>query len=276
MVGAAVEAAKGVGSAIVGGIKGLLGIRSPSVVFQGIGENVGQGFANGIENTQGEAVSRVKAMAKAVFEAIKEVFGSADGINLAFNFGGVADSMTSIAGSARQFQSSMQGVSDANGLPGLASPANVANAKEQLKILQQQNLDLEIQRKSLELAKVNADAAGRERIKNQLEEIRQQKLQIGLQMDQLNYAQKYGDQVGQTNQQYDDMFKTAANMPKDFANATISQFTSDIGISGNGALSTIAKGAVDWGSQFIFNVANMDDALMAKDREVTKQSLSYI
>jgi len=52
MIGAAGNAVKNVGSSIVNGLKGLLGIHSPSTVFHEIGQNLGQGLVNGITSTK--------------------------------------------------------------------------------------------------------------------------------------------------------------------------------------------------------------------------------
>lgn len=67
----------------------------------------------------------------------------------------------------------------------------------------------------------------------------------------------------------------AMQIPKNFAEATIGQFASDIGISGKGALSEIAKYGVEFGSQFVFNVASADEAMAIKQNQVNKQALQY-
>lgn len=56
---AAVDAAK----AAVRGVKDFLGIRSPSRVFVGLGENVGQGFVNGIASMQPAVAAEIQRMA---------------------------------------------------------------------------------------------------------------------------------------------------------------------------------------------------------------------
>lgn len=54
---------KGFGDSILSGIKGFFGIHSPSTVFAGIGENLGQGLALGIEGTTGMVNKAVDRMA---------------------------------------------------------------------------------------------------------------------------------------------------------------------------------------------------------------------
>lgn len=57
---AAVDAVKGVGEAVVGGLKSMLGIHSPSAVFEGLGrfsaEGFSKGLANGIAGVEGATV----------------------------------------------------------------------------------------------------------------------------------------------------------------------------------------------------------------------------
>lgn len=62
---------------------------------------------------------------------------------------------------------------------------------------------------------------------------------------------------------------------KGFADATTGQFMSDLGISGNGAIPTLARMGIDYGTKFIFNVSNIDEAMTAKNTEVNKQALQY-
>lgn len=54
---------KGFGDSILSGIKSFFGIHSPSTVFAGIGENLGQGLALGIEGTTGLVNKAVDRMA---------------------------------------------------------------------------------------------------------------------------------------------------------------------------------------------------------------------
>jgi phage-related protein len=54
---------KGFGDSILSGIKGFFGIHSPSTVFAGIGVNLGQGLALGVESTTGLVNKAVDKMA---------------------------------------------------------------------------------------------------------------------------------------------------------------------------------------------------------------------
>jgi hypothetical protein len=139
------------------------------------------------------------------------------------------------------------------------APIASGDIKEQIDALTQQLLDLEIQRKTLMQQKYAGADNGA--LKAQLDQIAAQKNALGLQKDQLNYQLKYGGAVNQTTQGYQDQIKSLQKMPLDFAMATGNQFLSDLGWSGQGAIPSLMQQGVDFGSQFVFNVANMDDAL---------------
>ena len=95
---------------------------------------------------------------------------------------------------------------------------------------------------------------------------------MGLQKNQIEYAQKYGDQVSTTASNYSDLAKKAGNIPTDFAKATAGQAMSDLGISGDGVLT----GGLSAGVQYIFQVANMAEAMTAKTNMQNKQSIGLV
>jgi phage-related protein len=59
------DAFSGIIGGAIEGVKGLLGIRSPSKVFEEIGENVGQGLVNGMLLTKASVAEAAKALAQA-------------------------------------------------------------------------------------------------------------------------------------------------------------------------------------------------------------------
>jgi hypothetical protein len=89
------------------------------------------------------------------------------------------------------------------------------------------------------------------------------KEESGLQEERKTAIQKLSDTIA-TN--IVDMIK----MPGEFAKATANAAMQDVGISGNGALPTIANWALDAGTNFIFNVNNMDDALQGQQAQQRK------
>ena len=106
--------------------------------------------------------------------------------------------------------------------------------------------------------------------------LNEQKQQLNLQIRQLEFAKRYGEEVSSTTDKqadYNSQLESAMKIPHDFADATMGQFMGDLGISGNGALTSLAKQGLQWGSQFVFNVSDVDSALGAKDRITNQQSL---
>lgn len=107
MVGAAGDAAKGVGNEAVKGIKNMLGIHSPSTVFADIGQNVGLGLIQGITGTQNDAkaasgklaqqtiagaqgvsVPRSNVAGSTVANANQTAGNGAAGVNITINYNG--------------------------------------------------------------------------------------------------------------------------------------------------------------------------------------------
>lgn len=74
-----VDKIRGLGSSVVREMKDLLGIKSPSKVFEDIGANVGAGMAAGIDKSTAEVKSKTEKQAKeAVAAANKGVLGAID------------------------------------------------------------------------------------------------------------------------------------------------------------------------------------------------------
>jgi len=225
------------------------------------GQSIGDGFAQGLR----DSTSGVVNTAKELMQALKDVFGSAEGVNFNFIFGGtggglsgggiagVSTEMSSIATSAQTFQTSMESAATS------LAPLSSGEIKEQIDVLSQQLLDLEIQRKTLMQQKYAG--ADQNALKAQLDQIAAQKNALGLQKDQLNYQLKYGGAVNETTQGYQDQIKSLKQMPFDFGVANANQFMTDLGWSGQGMIPSLLQQGLDYGSQFVFNVSNMDDAL---------------
>lgn len=66
-----VEAIKNIGANVAGAFKGLLGIRSPSRVFMGFGDNIGQGAAIGIESSLPRVQKAVGGLAGTALSATR-------------------------------------------------------------------------------------------------------------------------------------------------------------------------------------------------------------
>ena len=240
------------------------------------GKSVGEAFAQGMQGTVGEVVG----VAKVLMQQVRDVFGNAEGVVFNFNFNGMSNGLdrtaTSLGAVQTQFGSintqaqELQTNLGAAALPpGLVGP----EAKAQSAQLKQQLEELEIARKTLELQKV--PGGDNTAIKAQLEQIRLRKLELGLQKNQLDYANKYGSAQNGITDAYGQQIQDLAGMPMDFGKAVSGQFMSDLGF-GNGAIPTIANQLMDWGSQIVFNVSNMDDALQGQKRFQNQQSAAMI
>ncbi len=71
----AVEKVKELGQKIMKEFKSLLGINSPSTVFEGFGENLLEGLWNGIANIKDWLVTKIKGLGSAITSAMKTVLG---------------------------------------------------------------------------------------------------------------------------------------------------------------------------------------------------------
>jgi hypothetical protein len=224
------------------------------------------------------STSGVVSTARELMQAVKDIFGSAEGLTLNFNLGGVTEQAEAATKQVQVFGDTLSKVPTGplNDLA-VASGTEMSSADSEAKrdeLSQQLDL-LEMERKSLELEKGRA-GANQDAIKARLAEIKEQKLQLGLQKDQLDYAKKYGAETEQTggkvDQFYRDMGEKIFKMPTDFARAIGAQFTQDLGISGQGAIPQL----LEQGSQFIFQVANMDTALSAQQTLQRRQGMGLV
>jgi hypothetical protein len=248
--GAAVAAAQHLAAAVEGAAKVHLGINSPSKVFHDIGSGVVEGFNNGIDANTQSAVERAQSLAQQITDAMN------NGLNI-----------------------------------------DSAGITDQLK---QSLAELEIQRKQLKVQKdalPKDDKEGRAGLQSQMDQITALKDQLGLQKDQLGFSQKYGSDldshqksVQEANNIITDSLAKMIDAGKSFAMANVNQFQSDLGISGQGAIPTIAGLGLDWASSQLANLVSMpfgggkgttiqvnsvDEALAAKTNLDNKAALQF-
>lgn len=230
------------------------------------GASIGVSFADGISSSMKGVVST----ARELMQAVKDVFGSAEGLTINFNLGGVADQAQAATTAVKDFGTAVGTIPPAQ-LKALQPEASAQESQFSRDELDRQLAVLEIERKSLELerAKTGANEAA---IKARLEEIKQQKLQLGLQKNQLDYATKYGEQTDsmttKMNQFYQDIGKKVVGLPTDFAKNVGGEFMNDLGISGQGAIPNL----INEGVNYIFQVSDMQSALTAQRTLVNKQA----
>jgi len=229
------------------------------------GEAVGAGFAAGMDNSQGNVV----ASAKELMQAIKDVFGSAEGININFFMGQAASNMSAMATSSKEFRSNMSGAVEDMGT---ASTVESGLVEADLADIKRKKAEIDLQIAQLQAQKnATADKAAKAGLTAEIDQLRIQKERLdllkeenGLQEDRKTAIQQLSDTIA-TN--ITDMIK----MPGEFAKTTANAAMQDIGISGSGALPTIANWAMDAGTNFIFNVNNMDDAIQGQQAQQSKQ-----
>jgi hypothetical protein len=92
-VGKVVDAAKNLGHEVLGGIKNVLGVHSPSVEFMKIGVQAGAGFSQGLESSATGAAASGQQMASTAGQAVKRpapaMAGGGGGVNVTFSPGSI-------------------------------------------------------------------------------------------------------------------------------------------------------------------------------------------
>ena len=221
------------------------------------------GLNSGMQDGMGNVLDNAKQMAKAIFEAFKETFGSAPA--LSFNFG---------AGGAPS-------VSPSSGVPlspsvGSAGKAAKIDAATQARLdgLKQESDAIDVQLAQLKAQSDASDKAGKAQIKQQTDALKLRKDNIKASSDQIAYEAKYSDQAKQ-NDLTKDMPKKIADGATNVAQGVISSYASDVGIGGNGAIEALANYGMQFGSQFVFHVNNMDEAVSGMQAQQNNQALSY-
>jgi len=76
---------------LVSGVKGLLGINSPSTVFESIGSNLVEGLKNGISNAWSGLWSKVTSLVNSLTAGVKNLFGVASPSKVFAEIGGYLD-----------------------------------------------------------------------------------------------------------------------------------------------------------------------------------------
>ena len=232
------------------------------------GEAVATGFASGID----DGMQRVISVARELMQAIKDVFGSADGLTLNFNFGGAMGQMNSMAGAATNYQSSMAG---AGLLPTTGGAATISTAtKAELDVMKQENAALDVQIAQLREKKFATDKAGKAALDAQIAELNARKATTTATIKQTEYEAKYGEQAKQT-ELTKDMPKKIADGISNVGQGVIGAYASDLGIGTGGALGALADYGMQFGSQYIFNVATPDDAERIQQARQRQETMTY-
>lgn len=233
---AVTAAARSLAAAAKSAANAELGIKSPSKVFTQIGNYTAQGFAKGME----DGFEPVMLQAKELAGKIANIFAS----------GG--DPTGQLEGFTTKEVTRME------------------------KVLGFESKRLGLQAKGLDYqAKMAGKGPMADQLKAQADAIRLKKEELDLQKEMMALTREYGNTAEQTNP-LADQIQQLFGMPLDFGKSVANQAMQDLGMSGNGFLPTLANTALDYGSKFIFNVSNMDDALSAQQTLTNRQSLGVL
>ncbi|MGZ3380406.1 MAG: phage tail protein [Isosphaeraceae bacterium] len=254
MAGAAVNAAKGVVKSAIDGAKSLLGIKSPSTVFHGIGVNTMEGLTNGLNDGGGSAIERAKTLAQSIADAMN---GGLEGINGKAVSQQVKEIMAELdlQRDKLKVQEDSLPKGDKAGRQGIRDQlAQLQSARDQLR---------------LESDQLGFDT---KHGKN------------GASSDSMTEAAQYITQS----------LAKALDTMKSFAMANVQQFESDLGISGKGAIPVIAEQGLAWaqgllghqinsafglddkqGGNVHIHVNSVDEAMAAHRNALNKQAMTY-
>jgi len=229
------------------------------------GEALIDGLAEGIMSGKPGAVSAIRE----VMQAIKDVFGTAEGLNINFFMGQAQSTMSSMATSSKEFRTNMD---DAASSLATTTATESGLAASDLSDVKRQKAELDLQIAQLQAQKNQAqDKATKSALTAEIDQLRIQKERLdllkeenGLQDERKTAIQQLSDTIA-TN--ITDMIK----MPGEFAKTTANAAMSDLGISGGGLMGAATDWALDAGTNFIFNVNNMDDAIQGQQAQQHKQ-----
>ncbi|AGK87504.1 tape measure protein [Mycobacterium phage HINdeR] len=248
----------------------------------GFGDALGDGLASGIPG----AKDKIVALATELMQAIKDVFGSADGLTLNFNLGGGAG-MSGLSGMASGLNPELSAMNTNLGemrdlttgldqsMTGLGATLG-DNMKKQMDVIQLKKDELEVQRQMLQNQKnATEDKAQKQALQSQIDEINLMKDKLELQREQLDFQSQYGAQVEDTSGKVDEYIRGMYDAAKGAVTAQQQQLFSDLGISGQGAIPQLIEQGVAMGENFIFNVSSADEAIAIKNNQTNKKALQY-
>ncbi|ASR86480.1 tape measure protein [Mycobacterium phage Changeling] len=246
------------------------------------GKDLVQGLINGIGGMVSAAVSKAKELASSVAGAVKGFLGINSPSKLFEQFGintgqgyaigldkGFAPVLEQAKALAAQVAAAVAtGTDDPTAALQGFSKQDVSRME---KVLGTEIKKYERQAKALEL---QAKATGNEGLKAEAQKLRDMKDQLQTQKEMLDLAGEYNDETssGDGAGSLESQISKLMSAPVDFAKATGKQFLSDIGISGEGFLSKL----ITEGTQYIFQIGSVDEALDIKDRQESKDALAVV
>ena len=269
-VGIAKEAAAQAAIEVKEAAKAAIRSKSPSKDFMDIGRDTQTGLAIGIDNHAKGPIAAIRE----VMQAIKDVFGSAEGLNLNFFMNEAASSMSSIATSSKEFRSNMVEAGTSPILSSESGAGKLSMTESELEDLKRQKADNALRIAELQAQKNQTeDKAAKKSLQGEIDALQIQQKRLDLLKQEAPLQEERKTAIQQLSDTIATNIIDTIKMPGDFAKATVNAAAQDLGISGNGALPTIANWALDAGTNFIFNVNNMDDALAGQQAQQRKQQV---
>jgi hypothetical protein len=294
---AAIAAATALAQGVEAAAKTHLGIKSPSRVFHGLGQNTAQGFQNGLEGGFQGVLDSARNLSQQVTDAVAN--GTA-GPELGKQ---VKEQIQAIDIEKQQLKTESDSTSDKGqkqAIKGQIDQLNIAKSqlglsKDQLKTggdstkAQMDQLSIKEQQLKAEYD-ATSDKGKRKDLKAQMDALKVQKDQLKLyQMQHPESKDKKSDDMGQ---QLAGVLNKSVDIGKNFAMANVKQFESDIGISGNGALPQLADMGLNWMQSMLGNlvtgamgggkgggtqihVNSVDEAFAAKQNLDNKQAHQF-
>ncbi|AGK87956.1 tail length tape measure protein [Mycobacterium phage Severus] len=226
-------------------------------------------LAAGLEAGTGKVYDTVRQ----IMQAIKDVFGSLDGLALNFNMGSQLETgLQNVASAATDVQASM-GDAVNTAVPPAKMDANTKQMADQLSLEKDR---LEVERQRLQNQKnLTDDKAAKAALQEQINAIDLRKDELELQREQLNYQNKYNEATAEGGSVWDQLAKKVYDATKGVVQAPVDQLMGDLGISGNGAIPQLLEQGIALGEQFIFNVGSMDEAVAGQQTITNKKALQF-
>jgi len=237
-IGNVTAAGNALAMAAKAGAEGGLEINSPSKVFIGIGESVGEGLGVGMENGF-----------QPVLDQAKELSGQ---ISDAFNSGGDPTDL-------------LKGYTDDE----TSRMGKVLNFQSHRLTTQAKSLDKQFKATGEQKYKDQADS-----IRSQIDTLSEQKDSLSLASEYADLTNPKKNKSGDSNP-FVASIKELMKMPGAFATASAQQTMQDLNIGGNGALESIVGFGMDFaqkGITNIFNTSNVDDTIALHQNHVNRQA----
>lgn len=100
--------------------------------------------------------------------------------------------------------------------------------------------------------------------------------QLKLQKDKMGLDDEAEKKAKDAKKMWMDLGERGVNSAMDLGTNVLQGFAADLGIGGSGAIPTLLKQGLQFGSQYVFHVANMDDALRVQTQDQQMQSIGMV